>query len=573
MRLLTYLRSYGRLALVVVVLLLAVVLLVVSPPARQAMFNLTGEEDLAHQVKGTLELAVLRLTRPPLHLESYAPMPHTGYNPFGINTFLEQEADEANVRRSLQLLHEAGIGWIRQEFPWEDIEIHGKGDFEDRRVNPPRSAWEKYDRIVALAAEYGIEILARLDNPPAWSRARGNEAGTLAPPDHLDDYGDFVEAVVSRYKGRLRFVQIWNEPNIYPEWGEQPPDPEGYVELLKVGYTRAKGANPEIVVVSAALAPTLENSDRAMDDLAFLERMYAAGARDYFDVLAVIGYGLGTGPTDQRAVWHRTNFARPELLRDLMVRHGDAQKPVWVVEMGWNAVPLDMPAPYGRVTLDQQARYTVLAYRRIAESWPWAGVGFLWFFRRPNYSEVNQPFFYFRVVDPDWTPMPVYQALRDLATAPPAVPPGYYQEDHWALKYQGDWRVELDPEAVLGGYRRSNGAGRELSFDFLGGSLELVLRPGAAPFHVSLDGGEAHTVEPPAASRSQSVVVPVAQGLPGGRHHVTLTTGGELGLDGVIVRPGSRPVAPWAVAALLFLGVLVGGVWWARGSRRYPDRP
>ena len=27
----------------------------------------------------------------------------------------------------------AGYHWLRQEFPWEDIEIHGKGDFEDRR--------------------------------------------------------------------------------------------------------------------------------------------------------------------------------------------------------------------------------------------------------------------------------------------------------------------------------------------------------------------------------------------------------------------------------------------------------
>jgi hypothetical protein len=45
----------------------------------------------------------------------------------------------------------AGYHWLRQEFPWEDIEIHGKGDFEDRRHEPYRSAWEKYDQIVAAA--------------------------------------------------------------------------------------------------------------------------------------------------------------------------------------------------------------------------------------------------------------------------------------------------------------------------------------------------------------------------------------------------------------------------------------
>ena len=35
---------------------------------------------------------------------------------------------------------QAGFKWLRQEFPWEDIEIHGKGDYEDRRHDPARSA-------------------------------------------------------------------------------------------------------------------------------------------------------------------------------------------------------------------------------------------------------------------------------------------------------------------------------------------------------------------------------------------------------------------------------------------------
>jgi hypothetical protein len=67
---------------------------------------------------------------------------YTDLPPFGVNTFLEQEAEPEKRDRSLRLIAEAGFHWIRQEFPWEDIEIHGKGDFEDRRHEPYRSAWK-----------------------------------------------------------------------------------------------------------------------------------------------------------------------------------------------------------------------------------------------------------------------------------------------------------------------------------------------------------------------------------------------------------------------------------------------
>ena len=57
----------------------------------------------------------------------------------------------------------------------------------------------------------------------------------------MQDFADFVAAVVSRYHGRIRYYQIWNEPNIYPEWGSGTINPEAYVELLKAGGAGACG--------------------------------------------------------------------------------------------------------------------------------------------------------------------------------------------------------------------------------------------------------------------------------------------------------------------------------------------
>lgn len=526
----------------------------------------TGEESFKEQVKGLGALLILRLTQPPPETEPYLPIAQVNLNPYGVNTFLEQEVEEAKIRWSLQMIKDAGFHWIRQQFPWEDIEIHGKGDFEDRRTQPPKSAWEKYDRIVELAQEYGVEIIARLDNPPAWSRAQGNEIGTFAPPDDLNDFGDFVYAVVSRYRGRIKYYQIWNEPNIYPEWGEQPVDPIAYTQLLKVGYTRAKEADPEAVIISAGLAPTTEMGPKNLSDLVFLQKMYDAGAKGYFDIMSVQGYGLWTGPDDRRTDPSRTNFSRPRLIREIMVRNGDEDKPIWAGEVGWNALPEGFPgtAVYGRVSEELQAQYTVRAYERAQEEWPWMGVISYWFFKRADNREKDQPFYYFRLVEPDFTPHPVYWALKELATSQPVVGVGYKQEDHWALAYDGLWEVEFDESASLGAYRVGFPEDT-LSFTFRGTDLSLVVvKDERSGILEAVVDGQKRKYNLAGPQAQYQVELPIVKGLADGEHQVKITVvSDQVAIDGLLVRRTSiylirRSLGLLTVAALLaILGYLL----------------
>ncbi|MEZ4516994.1 MAG: hypothetical protein R3C44_09220 [Chloroflexota bacterium] len=98
--------------------------------------------------------------------------------------------------------------FLRQEFPWEDIEIHGKGDFIDRRNDPAGiGAWAKYDQIIDMAADRDVEIIARLSNPPSWTRALTDTIGTNAPPDNFNDFGDFAATVAERYQGDVTYYQ------------------------------------------------------------------------------------------------------------------------------------------------------------------------------------------------------------------------------------------------------------------------------------------------------------------------------------------------------------------------------
>ncbi len=494
-------------------------------------------------------------------------IPETDLNPLGANFFLQLEAEPWKVERTLAMARAAGIGWVKQHFPWEDLELR-KGQFWDDRLR--KSTWEKYDRIVETARRYNLEIIARLDRPPAWTR-RDNRLAQ-APPDNFEDYGDFVAAVVSRYRGRIRYYQIWNEPNIYPEWGDQPIDPAGYVRLLQIAYQRAKAIDPNVRILSAPLAQTLENSPRAMSDLRFLEEMYRLGAGAYFDILFANAYGFND-PPEAPADPHRLNFARVQLLREIMVRYGDAEKPIWLNEFGWNAAPEGFPPEkllWGQVSEQQQAEYTVRAIRRARAEWPWLGVICLWYFRQAGLIGPDQAEYYFRMVDPGFTPRPVYAAVKRESEGLGVAGPGEYQESNPAAVYQGEWEWLLRPEASGRTLRQTRTPGASVTITFHGTGLAIVVPrgPDAGIVTVTVDGGEANALPRDRQGRSYldlaspqpqvRAVIPIARGLAPRTHVVRITLapsgrpGGLFALDGFIVEeepPLPRPT-PLTVVSL-----------------------
>jgi polysaccharide biosynthesis protein PslG len=330
----------------------------------------------------------------------------------GMNVFLEQEVESDKRQLSLDLLHAAGVEWIRQELPWEQIEPLAKGQTTDPKFGD--STWSKFDDIVARTNALGINIMLRLDTSPRWALPPDASDG-LGPPVRYEDYWDFVQQAAERYRGRVHAYQVWNEPNLTIEWGGQPPDPAGYARLLSGATARIRQADPNARVVIAALAPTLTENSEALNELIYLQRLYDAGAAAAFDVMAVQAYGLRGGPDDPRIELADVTFSRPSLVRGVMVRNGDAAKPVWATEMGWNVNPPDLAEQrFGRVTPSLQARYLVRAFERV-RAWPWLTAGYVWFWKRADERNREQDWFWFRLADPDFTLQPVYYVLRDYA--------------------------------------------------------------------------------------------------------------------------------------------------------------
>ena len=321
-----------------------------------------------------------------------------------VHTRLTDEVEPWKILRTLEMVRLMGAPTIVEYFPW----AYAEGV-------PGEYGWSHADLVVNDAANQGLTVVARLGGlVPAWARQKPGDpetVDTLLPYDRFADFGDYVYAFVEHFKGRVPYIIIWNEPNVTLEWGYRPVDPEGYAALLKIAYARAKQADPNVIVLAGALAPTLEpeGSDLGLNDLLFLERMYAAGAGASFDMLAAHAYGLKFPPDDSPAP-DALNFRRVELLREVMVAHGDGAKKIMLTESGWN----DSPRWTRAVTPGERIDDTLGGYAWAEAHWPWAQAVCTWAFRYPKPQ--NSYGDYFTFVSPEFVPKPIYAAVQAWAT-------------------------------------------------------------------------------------------------------------------------------------------------------------
>lgn len=301
--------------------------------------------------------------------------------------------------RTLRLARDAGFDTVVELISWREVEPT-EGQFH----------WQRPDEVIAGAEYYGLDLVLRLDQHPAW--ASSADLSLNAPPNDLEDYARFVSAVAGRYRGRVVGYVIWNEPNLAREWGGRPPDPAGYVSLLCSAHQAIKSVDPGALVVSAGLAPTNHQDTEAMDDRLYLRAMLEAGAAECFDVLGAHPYGFAFPPTDPRDAHDGLNFARLEDLRDIMVKHGQRHKPVWATELGWT-VEAPGENAWLVVTPAQQAQYLVDAFRQAERNWPWLELLAVWYLGdhdRPEWSGYD-------LLDPSGQPRPAYEALAAMTKA------------------------------------------------------------------------------------------------------------------------------------------------------------
>lgn len=273
---------------------------------------------------------------------------------------------EEKLNTASKLIRLAGISCVRDRFSWSAIEPE-KGTF--------RPGW--YETSARIQHEAGLTVYQIFHDCPGWASGKKD---SRYPPANPADMGDFFRRMVSHFKGRVKYWEIWNEPDIEVFYVGKP---EQYAACLKESYRQIKEADPEAKVLICSFAHPPGK---------FAEKVFRAGIADSFDIYNVHYYG------DPKGVVFRLGNHK-KFLEKRGVR-----KPIWVTEMG--AVhPVEKKTDFD--TLKREASYLVKAYVYGLAN----GAERFFYFIFSDYDERGRNF---GTVNRDFTPRPAYVALCNL---------------------------------------------------------------------------------------------------------------------------------------------------------------
>lgn len=234
---------------------------------------------------------------------------------FGMGTWGAPTASQFNR------LHRAGVGGVRSDLSWWAVE-----------PRPGVRDWSAYDVIVRNAARARIRMLPTILSSPPFAASQSNYPPSSASA--RSRYAQFLRDAAARYgpggsfwranpglpQRPIKDWQIWNEPSLPFFWNGHP-DARDYASFLRISRGALRSVDGHARIVLAGM-PEVGNGI-AMSE--FLRQLYAAGARDLFDVVALHPYSR-----DQRGV-----IRTVVRVRRIMRAGGDRRKPIRITEIGW----------------------------------------------------------------------------------------------------------------------------------------------------------------------------------------------------------------------------------------------
>jgi hypothetical protein len=211
--------------------------------------------------------------------------------------------------------------------PWPEIPF-GSWRFWDAKVSwpwlePVQGKWNftELDKLVDLAARHKVDILLPLGLSPQWASARPNEKssyslGFAAEPADINNWRIYVRTVALRYRGKIRYYEIWNEPNLP---GFFSGSVETMITLTKEAAKILKEVDPTVVVVSpSATAPG--------SGPVWIEKFLKQGGGQYVDIIGYHFYVSPQPPEDMVPL--------VSTIKGIMTKYA-VSKPLWNTEAGW----------------------------------------------------------------------------------------------------------------------------------------------------------------------------------------------------------------------------------------------
>ena len=316
-------------------------------------------------------------------------------SPFGVLEFLHwnhswnsyKYSCDKDWEKAISLMKEAGVAWVRMDFLWSDIEP-SPGNFE----------FGKYDCLVDMLYKNNINILGLLHYSTDWASSCGK---WNCPPTDNKIFVNYASRVVERYKDKVKYWEIWNEPDSSVYWLNQD-GLKSYCLLLREVYIALKQIDPECKILNGGLA----------NGVASVNKLYDNNAKDYFDIMNIHFFET---PFNKGAIKGALSYLRTT--RKIMNRNGDTDKKIWLTEIGCPGVRAGIKTNNWWMgenpTEAQQAQwlkavYTELLKDKTADKIFWA------FFRDCN-KHWDNGVDYFGIIRWDFSKKPAFSVYKKIS--------------------------------------------------------------------------------------------------------------------------------------------------------------
>lgn len=224
-------------------------------------------------------------------------------SPWGVAAHPLRPVEWESIGKVKALCREAGIRWMRTDFSFSYI-----------CQSPDTLYFDKYDQLLEQLQQGGMQVLPILQGYDWEIKNKRPQAWPLY--QHPEEWRRYVRATVQRYHHRLKYWEIWNEQD--GGFWKPKPDAAQYVALLKIAYEEIKAIDPTCQVVIGGLVSW---------NAPYLQDMYKAGAKGYFDILAVHPYQWGPDASAK-------TLREMEAFQSVMQAHQQGHLPVWITEGG-----------------------------------------------------------------------------------------------------------------------------------------------------------------------------------------------------------------------------------------------
>ncbi|MCT7972271.1 GH39 family glycosyl hydrolase [Laspinema olomoucense] len=221
---------------------------------------------------------------------------------------------------------------ITEETPWPSVPIPTwrlvAAYVDWFALEPRKGEWnfEILDKSLELAEKHQVEPLMYLGFSPRWASQRPDEPsafgpGKAAPPQNIEDWRNYVRTVATRYKGRIHYYELWNEPNGYKRF--YTGTISEMLELCREAYQILKEVDPTITVVS----PSATGDWGSSPGVEWLDEFLSQGGGDYADVIGYHFYVMPGPPENMVPLIQK--------VKAVMAKHGQNHKPLWNTECSW----------------------------------------------------------------------------------------------------------------------------------------------------------------------------------------------------------------------------------------------